>query len=734
MTLQSSETCDNLLAAVQRGEALPVSWYIDPAITEQEITRIFQRTWQYVGPLRELRNVGDYITGMAGRVPVAVVRNADGLTGLVNVCRHRRHQVLKGRGNTRMIQCGYHAWAYDLGGRLRGAPRSDGDPDFHVEDYPLLPIRAEAVGPFVFVNLDQNARPASFYYGRVLEIIGQSGIDLDSLELHSREEWEARANWKTMLENYLECYHCAVAHPGFSAAIDVKPENYVLTHEDWFSSQVGRVRETALEGKSQLKIYDARGEIREAQYHLLWPNFTININPGFPNLSVDVWLPNGPNGTKGFSEQYFAPGVTKKFAEELIEFNRQVGDEDDALTDSVQTGLRSGLPPKARFLPNAEYLAIHFQTLVVRALAGDADTTDQPAEDISAYHPFEVAKIERESEVISSFYLRRIDGKQLPPALPGQFLPIRVTIPGQSRPVQRTYTISDVSDGIHYRLSIKREGRDASVSTFLHDDAKPGFRLEAMVPRGKFILDETGDRPVALISGGVGITPMIAMLNHLAARDGGLKRQVYFVHGARSGAEHAFGPHVRGLAANHPSLSVHVCYSSPRDADRLGATHDSVGRIDTRLLEQILPLVGCDFYLCGPVAFMQSNYDGLIAAGVPRARIRFESFGAGSLKLKPEVHAISKQMPPVSVRFPRSGISAEWTPEHGSLLEFAETLGIAPMFGCRSGICGVCATTLKQGAVEYLEEPVAALENGQVLLCCSTPAASTKTTGLILDL
>jgi len=734
MTLQSSATYDNLMAAVARGEALPVPWYTDPAITEQEITKIFQRTWQYVGRLRELQNVGDYITGMAGRVPVAVVRNGAGLTGLVNVCRHRRHQVLKGRGNTRRIQCGYHAWVYDLSGCLRGAPRSDGDPDFRAEDYPLLPIRAEAVGPFVFVNLDQNAKPASFYYGRVLELIGQSGIDLDSLELYSREEWEAYANWKTMLENYLECYHCAVAHPGFSAAIDVKPENYVLTHEDWFSSQVGRVRESALEGKSQVKLYDTSGRIREAQYHLLWPNFTININPGFPNLSVDVWVPNGPNGTKGFSEQYFAPGVAKAFAEELIEFNRQVGYEDDALTDSVQTGLRSGLPPKARFLPNAEYLAIHFQTLVVRALVGNDDAVDQRAEDINAYYPFEVAKIEKESDVISSFYLRRADGKPLLPPRPGQFLPIRVTIAGQSRPVQRTYTISDVSDGIHYRLSIKREARGSSVSTFLHDNAKPGFRLEAMTPRGKFILDETNDRPVALISGGVGITPMIAMLNHLAAQNGGLKRQVYFVHGARSGAEHAFGPHVRGLAAKHPNLSVHVCYSSPCDADRLGEAHDSVGRIDTSLLKQLLPLDACDFYLCGPIAFMQSNYDGLIAAGVPRARIRFESFGGGALTLKPEVHAVGKQMPPVPVRFAKSDISAEWAPERGTLLEFAETLGIAPVFGCRSGICGTCATTLKQGAVEYLEEPIAALENGQVLLCCSTPAASAKETQLVLDL
>jgi ferredoxin-NADP reductase/phenylpropionate dioxygenase-like ring-hydroxylating dioxygenase large terminal subunit len=733
MNLQTSDTYENLIAAVQRGESLPISWYTDPAVTDQETTRIFRRTWQYIGPARELQNVGDYIAGVAGNVPVAVVRNPDGLAAFVNVCRHRRHIVLKGRGNTRMIQCAYHAWVYDLKGCLKGAPRSEGDPDFRVEDYPLLPIQVEAVGPFVFVNLDRNAKPASTYYGRVLELITESGIDLNSLELYSREKWEARANWKTMLENFLECYHCAVAHPSFSAAIDVKPENYVLTHEDWFSSQIGHVRDSVLEGKSQIKIYDAHGEIRQAQYHLLWPNFTISINPGFPNMSVDVWLPNGPNGAKGLSEQYFAPGVTKEFAEELIEFNRQVGHEDDELTNSVQIGLRSGLPEKARFLPNAEYLAIHFQTLVARALTSDDAEAPQPMEDRNTYHPFEVIKVEQESDVISSFYLRRADGGLLAPALPGQFLPIRVAIPGQKRPMLRTYTISDVTDGSHYRLSIKREGRDASVSTFLHNNASPGFRLEAMAPRGKFMLDETTDCPVALISAGVGLTPMIAMLNHLATQQGGLKRKVHFIHGARNGNQHAFGQHVRALAGRHPNLSVHVCYSAPAAADRLGETYDTAGHVTPELLKQLLPIAECDFYLCGPAPLMQSIYDGLIAAGVARERIRYESFG-GSLTLKPEIHAVRKQMPPVSVRFARSDISAEWTPDKGTLLEFAETLGIAPTFGCRSGICGTCATRMNQGSVEYLEEPVAALEEGQVLLCCSAPSAAAKETGLIFDL
>ena len=367
---EPTETCAALLGALDGGESLPARWYTDPSITERELLFVFRRSWNYVAPLAELAKVGDYVTGHAGNVPVVVVRNDKGLAGFVNVCRHRRHQVMKGRGNATLMQCGYHAWTYDLSGGLRRAPRSAAEHDFRLEEFPLLPIRAEALGPFVFVNIDAQAPSANECYGPVLDLIAKSGVDLAALQLHSRNEWQARANWKAMLENYLECYHCAVAHPGFSAAIDVRPDVYTLASHGWFSSQAGRVRPAALEGKAKVELYDVRGDVAESQYHFLWPNLTININPGFPNLSVDVWLPNGPNATRGFSEQFFGPGVSEEFAQSLIAFNKQVALEDDQLTDSVQQGLLGGLPEHGRFLANSEQLVIHFQKMVVRALNG----------------------------------------------------------------------------------------------------------------------------------------------------------------------------------------------------------------------------------------------------------------------------------------------------------------------------------------------------------------------------
>lgn len=369
---KGNETASTLLAALDRGESLPARWYTDLSITEREIAQVFRKSWNYVGPLSQLVTIGDYVTGYAGGVPVVVVRNEHGLAGFVNVCRHRRHEVMKGRGNAKLMQCGYHAWTYDLAGGLRQVPRSASEPNFRLEDYPLLPIRAEALGPFVFVHLDADARPLQEYYGPILDIIADSGVVLDTLQPYSREEWQSYANWKTMLENYLECYHCAVAHPGFNAAIDVRPDAYTLTAHGWFLSQSGQVRPSALQGRSKIKLYDVAGDVAQSQYHFLWPNVTININPGFPNLSIDVWTPDGPNATKWFSEQFFGPGVSEEFAQSLVAFNKQVAKEDDTLTDSVQRGLLGGLPDRGRFLTNSEHLVVHFQKMVVNAILGQS--------------------------------------------------------------------------------------------------------------------------------------------------------------------------------------------------------------------------------------------------------------------------------------------------------------------------------------------------------------------------
>ena len=349
-----------------RGLSLPSAWYVDPTIAALESERIFRRSWQYVGRAEQVAHAGDYFTAAVGDVPIIVVRTEEGPRVLVNVCRHRRHEVASGAGHCPIFQCPYHAWTYELDGRLRTAPRSEREARFAKEDYPLLPVRLDTWGRWLFANLDLDAPPLAAILTDLPQIVAGSGVDLDTLVFWGREEWARDANWKVMIENFLECYHCPVQHPAFSSVIDVRPDAYRLETFRWHSSQTGSVRET-LSGKPP--AYDAAGDVREAQYHFLWPNFTISINPGQPNLSLDVWLPDGPGRTRGFSEHYFGPDVPRDWAEDMIQFNAQVGAEDDRLTDSVQRGVASGFPDQGRFLVNSEHLCIHFQQLVLTALA-----------------------------------------------------------------------------------------------------------------------------------------------------------------------------------------------------------------------------------------------------------------------------------------------------------------------------------------------------------------------------
>jgi len=203
-------------------------------------------------------------------------------------------------------------------------------------------------------------------------------------------------------------------------------------------------------------------------------------------------------------------------------------------------------------------------------------------------------------------------------------------------------------------------------------------------------------------------------------------RRTYFVHGARNSDVHAFGKQIRDLAAAHESLTAHIRYSAPLASDRLGATHDSEGRVDIDLLKSLLPLYDYDFHLCGPQPFVQALYDGLTSLGIRDERIHYEAFGPATVlkhdakdKLRP-----AKASPvdgPVAVSFASSDIRADWSPDQGTLLELAEAAGLQPSFACRSGICGTCATRITCGAVDYLEEPTAPHGDDEVLICCATP-------------
>lgn len=368
--VQEEGSAAELARELARGSTLPAAWYYDPERLRLERERIFACTWQYVGRADQVRRPGDVLPSRAGHVPiVAVCDEAGRLRGFVNVCRHRGHEVVSGEGTRRTLQCPYHAWTYGLDGCLRAAPRSEREPEFPRAELSLLPVAVDTWGPFLFANPDPQAPPLAETLGELPAIVAESGLRLEELEHDTRRAWSVEANWKVAIENYLECYHCPVAHPSFSAVLDVDEDVYRLEVHGSVCTQRTRLRDPVLAG-ARPAPYDVDGKVREAQYHLLWPNVTINVGPGEPNLSVDVWQPDGPGRTVGFTDYFFGRDVPRRTRDEIMAFSAQVGREDAALVASVQRGLESGMLPRGRLLLGSELLIAHFQRLVLAALCG----------------------------------------------------------------------------------------------------------------------------------------------------------------------------------------------------------------------------------------------------------------------------------------------------------------------------------------------------------------------------
>jgi ferredoxin-NADP reductase len=329
----------------------------------------------------------------------------------------------------------------------------------------------------------------------------------------------------------------------------------------------------------------------------------------------------------------------------------------------------------------------------------------------------------RESADVRSFYLEPADGLGVAPHAPGQFVMLRVPewATGGAASQVRSYTISDAADGRRYRISVKRDGL---VSGWLHAHLAPGALIELMGPGGDFVFEEGTQRPAVFLSAGIGITPMIAMLNGLLVNGSRTrhKHAIHFIHGARSQGEQAFDEHLRTMAAGHRNLNVQVRYSGGEvpDSDIVN-WQASAGRIDMEWLKSQLQFDDYDFYLCGPAQFMQQMYEGLRDLNVADERIRFESFGPASVRRISDRAADVAPVAPAPVRFERSGVSATWSGED-SLLDLAEASGVSAPSGCRSGICGACAVPLLAGKVSYKRECAASVQPGQVLMCSAVPA------------
>ncbi len=331
---------------------------------------------------------------------------------------------------------------------------------------------------------------------------------------------------------------------------------------------------------------------------------------------------------------------------------------------------------------------------------------------------FVVSSVVEEAKDVRSFYLRPYDGKPIAPYQPGQHVTLRVRIPGVERPVIRCYTLSSVPGDEEYRVSIKRTVRkDGStpglVSGHMHQSVSTGSILDVMAPSGEFFLDESGTRPVALIAGGIGITPMISMAETICRSAPG--RTVWLFYGARNREGLAMGSRLRELARDNDNLHLVVVLSSPEDGLVAPDDYDETGHISIDLIRRYLGMTNYEFYVCGPPPMMTSVVGGLRDWGVPEENVRFEAFGPASVARPSDEKPVD-----VEVVFDRTGRTESWKGS-GSLLDLAIASGIPVEFGCGAGSCGTCLTAVKEGSVKNVIEPGFIPERGSCLTCVSVP-------------
>lgn len=342
------------------------------------------------------------------------------------------------------------------------------------------------------------------------------------------------------------------------------------------------------------------------------------------------------------------------------------------------------------------------------------------------FRPLRVIAVEQESADVLSLTMQSVDGRPLPSALPGQYVVLRLQPAGGGSPLFRSYSLSGPPSTERYRISVKIEPGGAA-GTWLQKHVRVDDVLDVSSPRGSFIL-QAGDRPLVLLSAGIGATPVLAMLHALAT--GGSTRQVLWLHAARDREHHPFAAEVRRLLPVLTHSRSYVCYSRPGSGDRMGEDFDAAGRLSASILSEAGVVKEADVYLCGPTPFMTDMKAALAALGVAPERIHAEIFNGGE-SMMPGIVGAPARIPHVPqddantgprVSFARSGIAAHWNASaYQSILELAEACDVPVRWSCRTGICHSCESGLISGAVAYGPEPLDKPAEGNLLVCCSQP-------------
>ena len=347
------------------------------------------------------------------------------------------------------------------------------------------------------------------------------------------------------------------------------------------------------------------------------------------------------------------------------------------------------------------------------------------------FRPVVVVASRVESADVRSFEFAAEDGSSLPPARPGQSIMVRLRPGPDARTVTRSYSLCGPPAAPVYRIGVKNE--HGLASSFLHQNVRAGSRVEISAPRGSFTL-AAGATPLVLISAGVGVTPMLAMLHDAVAANALASRPVWWLHSARDRAHHSFAKEADDLLAALHAARRCVTYSRPAPEDRLGQDFDRQGHLSLDLLHELGIPRDADFYLCGPPCFLEDFQNGLADWGIPWPKVHVELFGPAPTRT-PGIASVAAPLPhrpggPAGsgpmVTFLRSGLSVPWDTRFSSLLELAEACAVPVRWACRSGVCHNCESGLVDGELTYAPAPLDLPADGNALICCAAPRTAVE--------
>lgn len=391
------------------------------------------------------------------------------------------------------------------------------------------------------------------------------------------------------------------------------------------------------------------------------------------------------------------------------------------------SSFRSLLNSHKHYQLSQELLRKQIEVASSKLSAGNTEATEDGH--WKGFRQFRVDRLVKETDLCTSVYLRPIDEKAICPFLPGQHLTLKFSIPGQAKSVVRCYSLSQGPHEREYRISVKavpppRDQPHAPaglVSNFVNQQLKQGDTVEIKSPSGHFHLDVSSSAPVVLLAGGIGITPLLSMVDFIVEHQP--ERPVVLFYGSRFGADHAFKNYLAAIQAKHKNIFVVNAYSAPQGNDRPNVDFHVKGFVSMELIKKVLPNQSYEFYMCGPPPFMDSVYNGLTEWGIPESRIHFEAFGPASIgkTRHQEPAGGSASAKGTDVFFASSQVQAIFGGDAENLLEFAEANGIDVDSGCRSGNCGTCQVAIKKGKVKYPDGEQVDCDPGHCLLCIAQP-------------